>query len=461
MNLQRFYLLFANIVFASLAIRFSLIVDASLSIDEMISLNAVQNLSLENLFFDNHPPLYLIILKISCMIFDYSEFAVRCPSVLLSSATTGLVGWILMRQNISKNWVLVGMALHACFPLSIEYAREARPYALLEFASCFQFLVYLQYIKNQASAKRLIAASFIAFISSYLSVLLFIFEWAFSLKKNKSILSVIGINLVLIVIIVASRELVDWRYLSWQIIKYRVEELAFFPIDVFKAFAFNSLASGLSIFILSTLMLVKSDSDKLKDFFRTMAIVFSFLLVFICFSMVSRRAIFIPRYFIFLSPIYFYFLTKAFYETSQLTKKIKYTFVFGTILIFIGAAKESIQVIQRKKSDWRGVASSVGTYPNSVVITTSNLAIKTPYFDNQGILVSAIENPEQVLQQVVQLLNSYENVWIIDSYWNYILYLPSQLPYFKTMNLQVDDFTEFEAGRDALATFKVSKKIKK
>lgn len=459
MKISRFSVLFFIVIAASMAVRLLYLVDSSFSLDEMISLRSVQNLSLENLFFDNHPPLYLIFLKISCALFGYNEFSARLPSVLFSAATTGAIGWMLLRQNISQLWVLAGMLLHAVFPLSIEYAQQARPYAVFEFFCTVQFSFYLQFLKHQASRKALLTASLFAAIASYLAVILFIFEWAFNLKKSKSVLVIVGINLLLIILIISSKEFIDWRYLNWQIIKYNLEDLAFLPVDVVKAYAFNSILSGAAILAIIIGTISAYDAEKSKNILGPMIIAFSFLTVFIGFSLVTRRAIFSARYFIFLSPVFFYFLVTVLNKASMASAKTKKIYIGCAIIILLGAGISVKQMLPLKHPDWRGTALSASAYPNSIVVTTSNLALQTPYFDALKIPVIEITNPEQVLQQVVKLLELYEHVWIVDTYWNYIMYLPPQMPAFQSLNLKVDDFTNFEDGRDTAVAFKISKNL--
>lgn len=461
MKISRFFLIFFCAVASSLALRSMHLVDSSLSLDEMVSLRAVQNLGLDNLFFDNHPPLYLLFLKISCSIFGYNEFSARLPSVLFSTATTAAVGWMLLSQNISRYWVFVGMLLHAAFPLSIEYAQQARPYALFEFACTVQFTFYLRFLKNQTSKKHLLIASLFSALSSYLSALLFLFEWAFIPKKNKSILTIVLVNFLLVVLIIASKDFVDWRYLNWQVVKFNLEELAFLPVDIVKAFAFNSILAGVALTSVIVVALYRCDSEKLKSISGPIIIGLSFLMALIGFSLAARRAIFLARYFIFLSPILFYFLTSILDQARTSSVKIKVLHWGCAVLILAGAGLSIKQKLPLKHSDWRGIALVASGYPSSAVITTSNLALQTPYFDAIKIPVIGIDDPAQVLQQVSKLLELYENVWIVDTYWSYIMYLPSQLPAFKTVNLKVDDFTTFEDGRDTAVAFKVSKDSKK
>ena len=448
----------------SLALRAYCLVDSGLNLDEMVALNAVKNLGFENLFFDNHPPMYLIFLKISCAIFGYNEFSARLPSVFFSAATTGAIGFMLLRQGIDKMWVFAGMFCHAMFPLSLEYAQQARPYAIFEFFSVIQFTLYLDFIKKPAESllrKRLIIASFLTTLSSYLAALLFVFEWAFSFKKNKNIFAVVAINIFLIGLIVVSKEFVDWKYLDWQVTKYNLETLAFLPIDVVKVYSYYSALSGLGVLGILFIYLSTLDQEKIKSFFGPMLMAFSILFLFIGFSLVSRRAIFSPRYFIFLMPVYFNFLTHScqqivYFIKESLVKKI--LFYSCCLLLVLGMGLTLRDFYPQRQAKWREAADTISTYSNSVVLTTSYLALKTPYFDNKGISVLGVEDPAKILSQLEQLLQTYDNVWILDTYWNYIAYMPSQLSAIKTAALKINDFTEFEKGRETVAVVRISKK---
>src|SRR5262245_37961562 len=126
---------------------------------------------------DPHPPLYAAILKIWMAVAGESAAAVRALGALMGVATTAVV--LLAGREISARAGWIAGLLGAIAPFQIEYAHEARPYALVALGSglvVFGTLRVLHTLREPADARpgwvALVAGAAIALWSNNTSVLL-------------------------------------------------------------------------------------------------------------------------------------------------------------------------------------------------------------------------------------------------------------------------------------------------
>lgn len=430
----------------SLSLRLHQMVDSSLNLDEMVSLQMAKDLGLKNFFWDNHPPFSLLFLKMSCFLFGLNEYGARFSSAVFSTATSLIIGLTLWRQKAPTWAVVIGVLLHAFFPLSIEYGQQARPYALFELASAVQFMTFLDFLKDKTKRTALLASSFVVFISSYLATLLFVFEWAFMPRKSRSLLSIVGFNLMLLLLIIGSKNIIDWRYLDWQLVAFNMNTYAFLPIEIVKAFSFQSMISGIGISFLLMIFLLNMDQDRANNAVGTTLLFLSFVLVLIGFSLVTSRAIFAPRYFLFLSPM-FVFGFVSLLEKAKLSGKANFLRFACLSLVLTGAVQTVRGLYPFQQPRWREAADMVASSPSSIVLTMSHLALQVPYFDERNIKVEPILGARQLVDQIEILLKTYERVWIVDSVWNTMRYIPEILPTLNSQKgLRIEDFTEVNEG---------------
>ena len=104
---------------------------------------------------DIHPPLPYILLRWWCDLFGFSDAAVRSFSAMCSVAAIGLLFFI------GRELHGVGVALWACLLMAvaspqIQYAQEAKHYALLQAIALASCLALVRIEKRGASARRLI-----------------------------------------------------------------------------------------------------------------------------------------------------------------------------------------------------------------------------------------------------------------------------------------------------------------
>ncbi len=105
--------------------------------------------------FETNPPLYYTILKIWRSLFGSSEAGLRSLSAVMSIGCIPLVFMLgrLMGESIEGGWVgAIAALLFAVFSVHIEYAQEARPYAMLTFAATLTLCAFLWIMRHPAEA---------------------------------------------------------------------------------------------------------------------------------------------------------------------------------------------------------------------------------------------------------------------------------------------------------------------
>lgn len=135
-------LVFALILLVAAAMRFANVGVLPLWLDEGYSWwDAQQSLAdLWNLVpqCDPHPPLYAMLLKLWVGAFGDTATGLRAMSAIAGVITTGFV--MLAGRELGLRHALIAGLIFATAPFQVQFAQEARPYALLAMASsmvCF------------------------------------------------------------------------------------------------------------------------------------------------------------------------------------------------------------------------------------------------------------------------------------------------------------------------------------
>ncbi len=94
------------------------------------------------------PPLHYIILHLWTGVFGNGEWALRFPSVVFSSLTI-IVIYKLGRELMSEGVGLTAAFLLAFSPFAVNYAQNAKMYALFWLLTAASFLFFFRYLKDQ------------------------------------------------------------------------------------------------------------------------------------------------------------------------------------------------------------------------------------------------------------------------------------------------------------------------
>ena len=173
------------ILFGSFLIRL-IGINQSLWLDEAIGAEAVKNFSLWGLLtefskFDNHPPLYYLVLKLWTDIFGYSEASLRFPSIALGVGTVYLT-FLIARKLYPKGklFYLLAPLLVATSGLHIYYSQEARMYSMAAFLAALAVYGFLR------SGWLLFSFSITALLmADYVGVFLIPVFWIWGIWKRK------------------------------------------------------------------------------------------------------------------------------------------------------------------------------------------------------------------------------------------------------------------------------------
>jgi uncharacterized membrane protein len=104
---------------------------------------------------ETNPPLYYTILKIWMSLFGSSEASLRSLSAIMSVGCIPLVFMVgkLMGKSIGGSWIgAIAAIMFAVSPVQIQYAQEARPYAMLTFATTLALCAVLWIMRHPVEA---------------------------------------------------------------------------------------------------------------------------------------------------------------------------------------------------------------------------------------------------------------------------------------------------------------------
>ncbi|MEK7113121.1 MAG: glycosyltransferase family 39 protein [Patescibacteria group bacterium] len=126
-------------------------INQSLWLDEAIGAMAARDFSFFGILnnfpkFDNHPPLYYLLLKGETSLFGFSEISLRFPSIIFGVATVYFT-YITARHFVGKKEKFFPnfcALLLATSPLHIYYSQEARMYAMAAFLAVVAVYSFLK-----------------------------------------------------------------------------------------------------------------------------------------------------------------------------------------------------------------------------------------------------------------------------------------------------------------------------
>ncbi len=100
---------------------------------------------------DTHQALYFVLLKL-WTVFGHGEAVLRVPSVLFSATLAPLVWWI-GHHVIDRDGALIAALLMLLHPFALEYAQEARGYALAAALAALASLCLIRMLRHPSPAR--------------------------------------------------------------------------------------------------------------------------------------------------------------------------------------------------------------------------------------------------------------------------------------------------------------------
>lgn len=398
--------------------------DANYWLDEMVSLHFAQHESWRALFWDNNPPFYHLLLKGWVAAFGEREAATRTLSVFFSVATTG----VMMRVGYElrgKLGLLFFGILHAIWALSITYARETRMYAMFEFFSALNLLFFLRLEHKEDRLHGYFFSSFFMALSHYLAVVTLSVQAIYFLaarhvNRRVATLCFAGVTLVLVAFYF---NFFKWDSLKWQEMKFSLEPASRWPTGLLLTLANYSWFCAAAIFLVVSLAVLLKRNEKInrQRLRLAMLIIVPLIGVFAISALVQRSAS-LPRYWIYLLPPLLTLVGLSFVDVLETVWSKAALFLFAVVLLSTALAMPKIYA--NKKEPWKSVVEMIQNYPNSLILTTRSLALKTPYFDSAGIDVQQWDpNKKEDLERLEDEVAVRKRVWIVENYYGG-LYVP-------------------------------------
>jgi hypothetical protein len=223
-------------------------------------------------------------------------------------------------------------------------------------------------------------------------------------------------------------------HLEWQKVKFQMEPASRFPTDVLSLLAWGS---WVGVFATTTIAVLTIKKNEMVKVFSTLLVSVFFLCI--CVAWAASRAFFLPRYFIFLTPVVIAITGVGLFEIFQFQKK--WIAAAASVLLVIGIALHLPDTYKNTKAPWRQAAQMIWLTPDSVVYTTRTLAMRSPYYESHNIPLIRLEADKKGLQQINKSLDEGKQVWIVENYFGAMTYFQQLKSDLSQELLQLEDFT--------------------
>ncbi len=456
---------FCTIVFVvSFAIRFTGLQQQSYWLDEMVSLHFAKSTFWQSIFWDNCPFLYHFFLKFWVALFGDTEWVTRLPSVLFS-ATSSVILYIIGRRFFGSFAALVIALVHVFSAYSIQFAQETRMYALFEMlVSLNLYYFMLSYYQNKSWRPFAVTAFFLS-LTHYLAIVpvgigvALLFSEKKEIKWDRYKLLVFGF-MTCLSLFVSYLNFFKWSYLDWQYLKYVVDPMSRWPSDIGLLLS-NNAWWALGVLLLLTFVRFFWIKDTLNKKYYRLPLYFVLLPIgiFLLQSLLFQRAVFLPRYFIYIVPVFSLSVGLLMWDIYLRSKR---AFLFSGVTFLLCYLVYFPEVYQIKKAPWRRLAEIVRDKAPTHILTTRTVAIGTPYFERIGVGVEAWDpSTSDGLARLGQLVGKHGKIWIIESFWAGRNYLPPLGQRLRILDYEVSEVSlKTDHSRPILAML-IQKKAKK
>ncbi len=358
-----------------------------------------------SIFWDNHPPLYYLVLHYWLCLFPLSDVAARWLSILFS--TLGVFLFYELGRLIGGKRLGLRMALLLCFSaISIRFAREARMYALFELLSiALGCTLYLCWSKpNFANYFKLGFTSLIIACTHSLGFVVAFIAYAILLVRKKLAFFAFGISLLLAVPALLYFIKFNSNSMVWQ-----ADHFIFSDINGVLTSFLLEFCQGSEVLVAIVVTTVVGFSFGLIAKYRNFAflgwIVLLVVSAAIFFSFKSHRSVLVPRYYIFLNPILLLILALSIDILPFLARMI---FVLAYCYGFT-------QVYSMVKPHWRDAAEYVQKQGGQLVLTTKSVGIQMPYYRANHIPVDRVKLDASFVTHIQERQKDFKNIWFVDS----------------------------------------------
>lgn len=428
-------LVIAFLLVLSACVRLYLLGDANYWLDEMVSLHFAKHENWRSIFWDNNPPLYHLLLKLWVKCFGDDELTTRTLSVLFSVGTTGVM-MRLGHQLKGRLGATIFGFLHALSILSFLYARETRMYAMFEFFTALNLIYFLRLVKGESPLGGYAFSSILMAASHYLAVVplavqagALVFKRARAGSGVRTLLTLGVLGVALLVLVVSYANFFKWGALGWQNYKFELEPESRWPWGVIAClFNFSWLYAAGTLSALAIAVRfdwVEKPAANAERLLLAIMIIVPLMVMFTA-GALAERSVALTRYWIYLVPPMITLLGGAMARVAEEALARaggqRRLAASGLAMLFClvlgGTIESSADAYLNKKEPWKAAANMISYYPNSLVLTSRTLAIRTPYFEKHGIEVMSW-NPRTPESEALlaKEIAARKHVWVVENYY--------------------------------------------
>jgi mannosyltransferase len=323
-----------------------------------------------------NPPLFNWVEHIMLMIGN-SEFILRLIPALLGVLTIPVM-YFTGTEFMDRNAGLIAAALVAFSPFHIFYSQEARAYIMMLFFVALVILFYLKALKTNSTQSWIIfgACSALAFWSHFYSFVIIAALVIYALIANAGailkdirfiiplISGIVVFTIACLPLIIVSIRLFITRTSSAPV--FGIQGIGIVGETIRQLFGFFDISFYILLILLIIGCISLFISDKNKVVFLISTLTLSFFISFI----LSFKMPMVPRYLIFLIPIFFIGVAASY---KMIYKVIRTpAIIYGLlILMFVISVPFYMNYYSGySKDDWKGVAASLqkSTSPGDFVV---------------------------------------------------------------------------------------------
>lgn len=391
------YFILGIILLIAFTLRIYKISSPSLWHDELMTFYRLQGTlsdTLTTLLISPFPPLYYLLMKIWTNIFGFSELALRFPSLIFSIITIPYL-YLLTKRLFNKNTALLASFIIAIFPYAINYAQEAKMYALIWFLSLASFYHFLNFIENPNKKNIILYTLFTTLMiyTLYFGFLILITQLICFLiyPKRKPVkeMAIVILSLLLLYlpwIKIALSNISNKSGIEWVLqTKNYLIAIKEISSDIFRTNTNSELIIYIIFIILGIITLFKIKENKEKDSFwkKTLLLLLTFLpLILMILIDLFSHPILVTRYIGFIHIPFIILISSAINYTKRWNNKIPLI-----ILIILTLSTFTIHLIpyyqnqlKIESEDWRFFFNETCNEVN-----------------NKSLIINGIASPEKIL----------------------------------------------------------------
>ena len=328
--------------------------------------------------------------------------------------------------------------------LSLAYAQEARMYALFEMWMAMSVFYFLRLYRGGNGVRGFSIACIGMALTQYLGIVPVVLELAFLVFGARTLTRVQRFQLggLLLILIGIQGQIYTaffkWDGLQWQTMKTAAEPLALWPREVLYDLGNRSLICCAVLSLVTLLGIAEIFTEPRQEKgakLSLLALVVAPLLIVWAASLISGRALLLPRYLIFLAPPFCVFLGLIRFDHKNVAS------LFAGLFL-VGSMAGLHNYYSQRKEPWRDVAAMIQRYPGSVVYTTRTVALRTPYFTRIGVPVKRLTLGDTGdLAELTADVAQGKKVWILENFWGGYPYMTELKRVFSGMKFDVSEMS--------------------